>query len=233
MTTIDTTRPTGRQARTLEECGYGGDGPRRYCDGCRTDKAFSGGRCFDCATKLQAFYAGLLMPRQLPFGQVAHYTIDHVIGSWREERMLPLREGERRLGWFTLPPFQRPAVWTQAQQIKLIESLWLGLPVGAYCYNQPSINHPTQYWLIDGQQRITALLAYVADEFPVFDYRWSELGPIEQRGFLHKGFPAVQLNLEDEAVLEDLYNRLAYGGTAHEPPAVTEPAPRRQGPPWS
>jgi hypothetical protein len=67
-------------------------------------------------------------------------------------------EGERRLGRFVLPPFQRPAVWTEAQKVRFIESIWGGLPLGSYVYNQPTRFHsPFDQWLLDGQQRVGAI----------------------------------------------------------------------------
>lgn len=98
-----------------------------------------------------------------------------------QERIMPLQEGERRLGWFTLPPFQRPPVWTREQQIRFIESCWMGLPIGAIVYNQGAYDSRFDTWLLDGQQRVTSVLAYVADAFPVYGYRFSELGVVDLR----------------------------------------------------
>lgn len=131
--------------------------------------------------------------------------------------MRPLRAGERLLGSFILPPFQRPPVWTRAQQIRLIESMWAGLPIGSYVYNQtPTYQHPCDSWLIDGQQRITAILAYVADEFSVHGYRWSEITKPEQLGFELAPMSAFLMTSESEQECRDIYDRLAYGGTAHK-----------------
>ena len=52
------------------------------------------------------------------------------------------------------------------------------LPIPAYVYNltqSSASEQPVDYWLIDGQQRWTAVLDYVADRFPVGGYLWSEL----------------------------------------------------------
>jgi hypothetical protein len=125
------------------------------------------------------------------------------------------RENERQLGPFVLPPFQRPPVWTRAQQIKLIESLWDGLPIGSYVYNQTSLEHPTDGWLLDGQQRVTAILSYVGDGFPVYGYLFSEVTIPERRGFMNKPIGAMITNIKSEEQCLEVYNRLAYGGTAH------------------
>lgn len=133
-------------------------------------------------------------------------------------RLAPLRDGERELGWFVLPPFQRPPVWTPAQQSRFVESCWMGLPIGVIVYNRGAYNSPRDCWLLDGQQRVTALLAYMADEFPVFGYRFSEISVIDRRRWdLSTAFPMAEMQSEDEDELREVYDRLAYGGTPHEP----------------
>lgn len=125
------------------------------------------------------------------------------------------RDGERALGPFVLPSFQRPSVWTQTQQIRLIESIWEGLPIGAYVYNLTELDDPCDGWLLDGQQRVTAILAYYAGEFEVFGWKFSDLSVPEQRGFLLTSIGALETQISDEAQCRDVYDRLAYGGTAH------------------
>lgn len=134
-------------------------------------------------------------------------------------RNVPLSDGERQLGRFVLPPFQRPPVWTEAQQIRFVESCWLGLPIGAIVFNQPNdYSSRTDQWLLDGQQRTTAIYAYMDDAFPVFGYRFSELTEVDHRKWSWStAFPTLITCLTDEAELEEVYDRLAYGGTAHEP----------------
>jgi hypothetical protein len=131
----------------------------------------------------------------------------------------PLRRagpGERQLGPYVVPPFQRLPVWSKSQRVRLIESIWSRLPIGAYCYNQTYLDHPTDGWLLDGQQRITAILAYVAGEFEVFGYRFTDLDRYEKVQFKMMPIGVLITNIQDAAVCEDVYNRLAYGGTAHE-----------------
>lgn len=134
-------------------------------------------------------------------------------------RDTPLGEGERQLGWFVLPPFQRPPVWSLAQQESFIESCWLGLPIGAFVVNRTTSDGPFDNWLIDGQQRVTAVLSYIADEFPVFGHKFSELTVVDHRMWIMSvAFPCLETNIEDEDALFDVYTRLAYGGTPHALP---------------
>lgn len=136
-----------------------------------------------------------------------------------QRRTAPLGEGERELGWMVLPPFQRPPVWTEAQKIRFVESCWLGLPVGVFIINRPNnARSPFYNWLLDGQQRITALYEYMADAFPVLGFKFSELTDADHRQwFMTTHFGHLETHLEDEAALRDVYDRLAYGGTPHEP----------------
>lgn len=124
--------------------------------------------------------------------------------------------GERQLGPFVLPPFQRPPVWTREQQIRLIESMWNGLPIGAYVFNQTTLEHPCDGWLLDGQQRVTAILAYLSGEFRVYGWRFTDLPLPEKRGFMMMPISALITNVPDAGQCKDIYDRLAYGGTPHD-----------------
>ena len=118
---------------------------------------------------------------------------------------------------FVLPPFQRGEVWTTEQKSKFIESLWMHLPISVYAYNQsPSMGH-TDQWLIDGQQRWAAIRDFIANKFTVFDgLIYSDMTEVEDRKFRNTGFPCILIHSDDEAELEEMYNRLAYGGTPHK-----------------
>lgn len=153
-------------------------------------------------------------------------TVDHILYSERHMKdyaQLYADDGGEWLFGFRIPPFQRPAVWTRNQQVRFIQSLWLHLPIGQYVVNMglPSGKDgklPRQeHWLIDGQQRLRAIKAYVEDEFPVFDLRHSELNVRERRRLMNTIFPMGVICTDDEKRLRALYDRLAYGGTPHDP----------------
>lgn len=157
-----------------------------------------------------------LIPRPWFTAQASSTTMGALKGEM--ERAAPLAEGERQLGKFVLPNFQRPAVWTREQQIRFIESCWMGLPIGSYVYNQTNYDSPLDSWLIDGQQRVTSVYAYMADDFPVYGHLFSELTDIDHRMWsMSVSFPCLITRLDDEAELREVYDRLAYGGTPHEP----------------
>lgn len=148
-------------------------------------------------------------------------TMAFIMPREHKLRMAPISADERLLGWFVLPPFQRPPVWTMEQKVRFIESAWMGLPIGAFVYNQtPDMKSRFDCWLLDGQQRITAIIEYINDEFDVFGHKFSELTEADHRRWdMSVSFPALRTTLQDEEKLRDVYDRLAYGGTPHEPKA--------------
>ncbi len=132
---------------------------------------------------------------------------------------------------YILPPFQRPLVWTESQMIRFVESAWKGFHLGFWMYNDtadtPSkggIFHHMDRWLIDGQQRLHALHAYLNDAFPVFGYRWSELTLLDHRRFNNISFGAGSVSMADETALRKLYDALNFGGTPHEESMRASPA---------
>jgi len=71
-----------------------------------------------------------IMPERWFYGETMHWMIGAVVTDHASSPRA-LAPGERRIGAFILPPFQRPPVWTEAQKVRLIESLYSGLPIGA------------------------------------------------------------------------------------------------------
>lgn len=69
------------------------------------------------------------------------------------------------LGKLDIPEFQRGFVWTPEKAKKLVDSLWLGYPIGTILlweskYSSSRVAQGAQsqkLWVVDGQQRITTL----------------------------------------------------------------------------
>lgn len=164
-------------------------------------------------------------------GQAREFNIDLLHDGWERGRSEPNFRaqnvpGQTWLGGYILPPFQRKFVWTEAQQVRFIESAARGLPLGTWTYNDgmdfpatvvdgKSYLNRTDRWLVDGQQRITTLIRFFEDAFPVFGYRWSAIPAVEQRKFLLQGFTAYELRIDNEAELRRIYNLMNYTGTPH------------------
>lgn len=122
---------------------------------------------------------------------------------------------ERRLGGYRLPDFQRPLVWTPEQEVLLIESIWDGFDIGAYAITEDSANPEFDGFLLDGQQRLNAIMRYCADQFPVRGYLWSELTIVDRRNFTKTTFPRVVLRSPSDEQMRTYYNRMNFGGVRH------------------
>ncbi|WP_425354940.1 DUF262 domain-containing protein [Oceaniglobus trochenteri] len=88
------------------------------------------------------------MPTPYRLGQHMASAVSHAELNWQNAQFAHLPD--RQVMGFRLPSWQRPLVWTEAQMVRLIESLWLGIPIGTYSYvlnDDPA----TDGLLIDGQ----------------------------------------------------------------------------------
>lgn len=171
------------------------------------------------------------MPLRLFSGGAGNFPLEtYLLHAERTAAQESRRDfpGSRHVMGYRLPNWQRPAVWTEAQQARFIESCYLGLDIGRFVVTQANFDGfqgPLDNLLLDGQQRLTAIEAYLADQFPVYGYRWSELGEIDRRLFHRQILPTITIctdqpwngEVVDEAFLRDLYIRMNYGGTAHAP----------------
>lgn len=64
-------------------------------------------------------------------------------------------------------PYQRGSVWDITRKQNLIRSLLRGLPIGAIIYNDVETDDGPRYRIVDGRQRIEAVIDFVDDQFAV------------------------------------------------------------------
>ena len=159
-----------------------------------------------------------MIPKPFLDATTRNCTIEHGLAGQRSQ-MRPAKPGERVLGAFKLPPFQRGSVWTKQQQVRFIESIWLHLPIASYVVNvdwRTHLNYPCSDWLLDGQQRWTAIIDYTEHRFEVFGLFFGELDIAQQRKFKNHPFPSIETRDLTIEQCREVYERLAYGGTNHE-----------------
>ena len=157
-----------------------------------------------------------LMPDPVRLGEHMQTTMFAPFHNWEHAEPDPL--GRRMVMGYALPTWQRGLVWTDQQQVKLLESAWRGLNIGTYTINQsPIYEGQFDNLLIDGQQRLNAIQCYFEDAFPVFGYRWSEVTEVDRRGFLMgRHFSSYITRTDDETYLREYYNMMNFGGVAHK-----------------
>ncbi len=113
-------------------------------------------------------------------------------------------------------------MWTEDQKRRFIEGVFLGLGCGYYVTNGSDWDRDGNRtrmsgWLIDGQQRISAIRDFSEGRFEIFNgARFQNLSDKDARRFMRAPFPLIELEFTNgESVLRDLYDRLNFGGTAH------------------
>lgn len=140
------------------------------------------------------------------------------IGQLLMDPLETTQPGERNLMHWVLPPWQRPEVWDVARKRKFVEGIFLGLGTGIYVVHQPDWDaggtKPMSGWLLDGQQRITAIRDFIQDDLAIFDgMKHSDLTTAERRSrWEHQSFPYVEIPYQrDESMLREIYHRLNFG----------------------
>jgi hypothetical protein len=114
------------------------------------------------------------------------------------------------------PDYQRGHVWTRAQQIAYVEYQLMGGEVGRnIVWNSPDWDNgykrPTE--LVDGKQRITAVLAFMRNEVPAFGHLRREYTDSIRLTSTHFQFRICKLESREEIL--QLYLNINAGGTPH------------------
>lgn len=154
--------------------------------------------------------------RDIPqFTRWASYSVDV---NWA---YLPkyIAESQRDFGLDLEPDFQREYVWTPEQKTRYVEYILRGGTSGRDIHtNHPNWNHGMSggpYVVVDGKQRISAILGFLNNEVPIFGGTYYQ--DFEDR--LMATSPArVRWHVNDLATREEVlqwYLDLNSGGTVH------------------
>ena len=160
-------------------------------------------------------------PRSI--GELMRSLDEYIKNEEEVRRMYPW--ADRFVCGMPLASWQRQAVWSEAQQIRFIDSIWRKLDLGSYMVNawwetDNEVMAPLSDIVIDGQQRLTAIERYVKGEIPAvakdgcFVF-FHELEPHEQMGFKNRIFARAEMETKDEAVLREAHDLREFGGVAH------------------
>lgn len=134
------------------------------------------------------------------------------------EIFIQIQDGDLDLA----PDFQRSFVWKDRQQIRLVESILLGIPLPAFYFNQ---DRTGAHQVIDGVQRLTTIKHFMSDELFLdaahLEYlrvlegmRYSTLDPAIRRRLAGTQIVAhvIEPQTPDE-VKYDIFNRVNTGGS--------------------
>jgi hypothetical protein len=143
------------------------------------------------------------------------------------QQVLWFRDKYRSGSLVLKPPFQRKPVWVAKQKCFLIESILLEVPIPEVFVQQMIIDGDATFAVVDGQQRIRAVLQFLGLETeeteaefagfaldklsatsPYRGYTFDQLGPEDRNRLLKYSFSVRMLDVEDDSVLRDLFIRL-------------------------
>lgn len=116
------------------------------------------------------------------------------------------------------PPYQRRSVWSQPYKDYFVDTVLLGYPAPAiFLYEDIQDDGTTEYSVVDGKQRLSAVIAFLEGEFPVSESAtverlrgsyFSDLTSDEKRDFYRYQFSIEQLPSTDEGTLSNIFDRI-------------------------
>ena len=127
------------------------------------------------------------------------------VRDWADNERLELR-----------PDFQRNEVWTQAAQIMLIDTILKGIPIPKIYIKSIVKNEKTYRIVVDGQQRLTAILKFIRDELTLkkpyqgeyFNMKYSELPESVHDDFIRYKIDINEIFNPSDEEIRDLDSRV-------------------------
>lgn len=134
------------------------------------------------------------------------------------------------------PSYQRGHVWGVERKRNLIKSMLMGLPIGAIIVNNrfkagnyKIPDNGCGYAVVDGKQRITAMVDFTTDKFSVprewfeddevadharnsTEIIYSDLSDVGRREFTNIAVPVVEASVEGVEKEAELFSLVNYGG---------------------
>ncbi|MCR9240565.1 MAG: DUF262 domain-containing protein [Rhodobiaceae bacterium] len=110
------------------------------------------------------------------------------------------------------PYFQRNLVWRDTHKRDFIETILLGLPFPQIFIARGTIDVDTMKatsCVVDGQQRMNAIMEFVGDELIVDNRRFNDLAPADKEEILKYQVAVIDLDMtDDDPNLQEVFKRL-------------------------
>lgn len=121
-------------------------------------------------------------------------------------------------GLIIKPMFQRNPVWTVSQKSYLIDSILRSYPIPEiYLQERVSDKGESQFVVVDGQQRLRAVLDFINNEFSLEpsetgeqwgNLTFDELSPVDKKKFFEYKFVVRLLPDIDEETIRNIFKRI-------------------------
>lgn len=135
-----------------------------------------------------------IMSKRFDFGQAYNTSVDSLIHQYYY------------FGVDMNPSYQRDHVWTLEDKVDLIDSIMNDVEIGRFVFMKKpyDTNDKTMFEIIDGKQRLTAIIEFYEDRFEYKGKKFSELHPLDQNHFESK------MTLKIEPAYMDMETRIEY-----------------------
>lgn len=110
------------------------------------------------------------------------------------------------------PDYQRDFVWTQEDKEKLIDSIFNNVDIGKFCFVHNDYGDENLYTVLDGKQRIRAILDFYENRFAYKGRYFNDLAYIDQNHFLHYMISVAEVDRADRKTILKYFLMLNTGG---------------------
>lgn len=116
------------------------------------------------------------------------------------------------------PAYQREFVWEEEHKVKLIDSIMRNIDIGKFTVTRRDYGFDGPlYEIIDGKQRLRAILDYMEDRFPYKGVYWSDLSRTDQNHIEGHAVGVAITERLSEADKMGIFLKLNVGGVPQDP----------------
>ena len=94
---------------------------------------------------------------------------------------------------YSVPDYQREYVWTEEDKVKLVDSIFRNIDIGKFVFVHNSYHDEYLYQILDGKQRIRAILVFYENRFPYRGKFFNDLSVRDQNWFCDKTIAVAEV----------------------------------------
>ena len=110
-----------------------------------------------------------------------------------------------------IPEHQRPEMWKQDRQIRLIDTMICGLPMPNITLNDMIVNGERVRWLEDGQQRYISMKKFHENKLPYENMYYKDFSEEQRIKFLTYKVPVLTYENATRSEIIQIFDNLQYG----------------------
>lgn len=95
------------------------------------------------------------------------------------------------------PDYQRDYVWDESDKVALIDSIFNNVDIGKFCFIHRDYSEERLYEVLDGKQRIRAILDFYENRFPYKGKYFNDLSVRDQNWFENYTISSAQISNEN------------------------------------